>query len=96
MWDCEGNKCVEPHGYNFNFIKLSWKYLKDDLVKVMVEFHRNRKLPKGCNASFISLIPKLEYPQSLGDFIPISLVGCIYKIISKILAGRLKKDFLRS
>ncbi|XP_019432205.1 PREDICTED: uncharacterized protein LOC109339246 [Lupinus angustifolius] len=30
-------------------------------------------------------------PQGLGDFIPISLVVCIYKTISKILAGRLKR-----
>ena len=36
------------------------------------------------------LVPKLENPQSLCDFRPISLVGCLYKIISKLLSLRLK------
>jgi len=37
------------------------------------------------------LIPKVDNPQQLDDFRPISLVGCLYKIISKVLSLRLKK-----
>jgi len=37
------------------------------------------------------LIPKVENPQQLGEFRPISLVGCLYKIISTALSLRLKK-----
>jgi len=40
---------------------------------------------------FITLIPKCKSPLKLGDFRPISLVGCIYKIVTKILVNRLKK-----
>ena len=47
--------------------------------------------PRGSNASFLCLIPKVENPQQLGEFRPISLVGCLYKIISKALSLRLKK-----
>jgi hypothetical protein len=54
-----------------------------------MEFHRNGRLPKGINASFIALIPKLDSPQLLHDFRPISLVGCMYKVLGKILANRL-------
>jgi len=43
-----------------------------------------------CNTYFITLIPKRERPFSLNDYRPISLVGCMHKIISKILANRLK------
>jgi len=43
------------------------------------------------NASFICLIPKVDNPQQLGDFKPISLVGCLYKIVLKLLSLRLKK-----
>lgn len=43
-------------------------------------------LDKGCNASFISLIPKKEGVEHLLDYKPISLVGSTYKIISKCLA----------
>jgi len=54
-----------------------------------VEFHRNRKLTKGINSTFIVLIPKVDNPQHLNDFRPISLVGSMYKILAKVLANRL-------
>jgi len=43
------------------------------------------------NASFICLIPKNDNLQQLSDYKPISLVGCVCKIFSKILSIRLKK-----
>jgi len=51
----------------------------------------NGKWPRGSNASFICLIPKSDNPQQLSDYKLISLVGCVYKIVSKVLAIRLKK-----
>ncbi|GAU41596.1 hypothetical protein TSUD_196650 [Trifolium subterraneum] len=53
-------------------------------------FHRNGRLSKGINATFIALIPKVESPQRLNDFRPISLVGSLYKILAKVLANRLR------
>ncbi|XP_057425987.1 secreted RxLR effector protein 78-like [Lotus japonicus] len=55
------------------------------------EFWQRGVWPKGSNASFIALIPKVDAPQNLNDFRPISLIGCMYKVISKLLAIRLKK-----
>ncbi|GKB77058.1 putative RNA-directed DNA polymerase, eukaryota, reverse transcriptase zinc-binding domain protein [Tanacetum coccineum] len=37
------------------------------------------------------LIPKVRDPMEISDFLPISLIGCTYKIISKLLASRLAK-----
>ncbi|XP_019429666.1 PREDICTED: uncharacterized protein LOC109337200 [Lupinus angustifolius] len=54
-------------------------------------FKKFGNLPRGCNASFIVLIPKKKSPQGLNDFRPISLIGSIQKIISKLLAARIKK-----
>ncbi|GKA53217.1 RNA-directed DNA polymerase, eukaryota, reverse transcriptase zinc-binding domain protein [Tanacetum coccineum] len=45
----------------------------------------------GCNASFIVLIPKTLGPLDLGDYRPISLIGCMYKVLSKLLASHLSK-----
>ncbi|GJU62417.1 RNA-directed DNA polymerase, eukaryota, reverse transcriptase zinc-binding domain protein [Tanacetum coccineum] len=50
-------------------------------------------IPKGCNSSFIALIPKVSNATLVMDFRPISLIGCQYKIIGKILANRLSKIF---
>ncbi|GJR21605.1 RNA-directed DNA polymerase, eukaryota, reverse transcriptase zinc-binding domain protein [Tanacetum coccineum] len=49
----------------------------------------NRTFPKGCNSLFIALILKVIDAKFVSDFWPISLIGCQYKIIGKLLANRL-------
>nr|GEV75257.1 RNA-directed DNA polymerase, eukaryota [Tanacetum cinerariifolium] len=44
---------------------------------------------KGSNSSFIALIPKVTDVKFVTDFRPISLIGCVYKVVTKILANRL-------
>ena len=55
-----------------------------------MEFHRNGKLTKGVNSTFIALILKITSPWRFNDFRPISLVGCMYKVLFKVLANRLR------
>jgi len=59
------------------------------MVRAIISFQSTSFIPRGCNASFITLVPKKENPSNLNEFRPISLVGCAYKILSKILANRL-------
>jgi len=59
-------------------------------MRFITEFHHDGRLPKGINATFIVLIPKVVSPQRLNDFRPISLVGCMYKVLAKLLANRLR------
>ena len=89
IWDCDNYKSPGPDGINFGFIKQFWMDLKDDFMRFMTEFHRNGKLTKGINSTFIALIPKVAGSQRLNDFRPISLVGCMYKVMAKVLANRL-------
>ncbi|KAJ0845937.1 putative RNA-directed DNA polymerase [Helianthus annuus] len=46
---------------------------------------------KSCTSSFIALIPKVKDPTCPANFRPISLIGVINKVISKVLVNRLKK-----
>jgi len=91
VWGCVSFKSPDPDGVNFGFIKEFWEELKDDVMRFISEFHRNGKLTRGINTTFIALIPKINSPQRLNDFRPISLVGSLYKILSKVLAKRLKR-----
>lgn len=47
-------------------------------------------MPKGLNETYICLIPKADRPQNVTKFRPISLCNVVYKIVSKVLANRLK------
>lgn len=94
VWDvlrcCDGNKSPGPDGFNLLSIKKCWDFMKGGIMEFMNEFHRRAKLPKGINSSFITLIPKVENPVSLTEYRPISLIGSMYKILSKVLAARIK------
>jgi len=60
------------------------------LLNFFGEFFCHGKLTKGLNSTFIALIPKVESPQRVADFHPISLVSSVYKILSKVLDNRLR------
>ncbi|XP_057795400.1 uncharacterized protein LOC131011642 [Salvia miltiorrhiza] len=55
----------------------------------MNEFHANGMIHRGCNSSFIVLIPKKNESGSLEDYRPIYLINSLYKVIAKTLAGRM-------
>ncbi|MCI21173.1 cysteine-rich receptor-like protein kinase, partial [Trifolium medium] len=90
MWDCDSYKSPGPDGIKFGFIKDFWPEMQPDIMRFIAEFHRNGKLSRGLNSTFIALIPKVDSPQRLNDFRPISLVGSLYKILVKVLANRLR------
>jgi hypothetical protein len=85
----DGNKSPGPDGFNLAFVKKFWDLLKGDIRIMFDQFHGNATLPKSLLSYFVTLIPKVNSPSSLSDFMPISLLGCIYKIIAKVLEKRL-------
>ena len=90
VWECDSFKCPSPDGINLGLFKDFWEVLKIDLLNYFAEFYHNGKLTKGLNSTFIALIPKVENPQRVADFRLISLVSSVYKILSKVLANRLR------
>ncbi|GKD17256.1 RNA-directed DNA polymerase, eukaryota, partial [Tanacetum coccineum] len=89
VWDCGGDKSSGPDGFTFKLIKKYYDSMSHDIISYVKHFDSFASIPKGCNSSFITLIPKTDDPLVIGDFRPISLIGCQYKIIAKILANRL-------
>lgn len=85
----DSSKCPRPDGFNFAFIKEFWDIMKYEVRIMFDQFFGNDCLPRCLLSYFLTLIPKVKSPQGLSDFRPISLLGCWYKILSKVLANRL-------
>jgi hypothetical protein len=83
------SKCPGPDGFNFTFVKEFWWLLRNDIRILFEQFHGNECIPQCLLSYFLTLVPKVKSPQCLGDFRPISLLGCIYKLLAKVLAARL-------
>nr|GEX15268.1 RNA-directed DNA polymerase, eukaryota [Tanacetum cinerariifolium] len=64
---------------------------RDKIKRAVWDCDGDRIFLKGCNSSFIALIPKVFNATLVSDFCSISLIGCQYKIIEKILANRLSR-----
>ena len=54
------------------------------------EVYEYCKFERSLNASFITLIPKKINASNIRVFLPISLIGSVYKLLVKVLANRFK------
>ena len=91
--DLDGDKAPSPNGFTMAFYHHCWRVVEKDILVVFEEFFHHCKFEKkSLNATFIALIPKKNDASNIRDFRPISLVGSVYKILSKVLANRLRVD----
>ena len=86
----QNGKAQGLDGFNVDFFKARWSIVKKDILNVVEDSSINKTMLKALNTSFVSLIPKKEAAQTLDKFIPIALCNLVYKIISKVVANRLK------
>ena len=63
----------------------------DDVVIAVLDFLNNGNMLPKINHINIVLISKVKNLEKMSDFRPISLCNMIYKIMSKVLANRLKQ-----
>ena len=64
--------------------------MKKDVMDFCDYFHWHSVFERSMNASFLTLIPKKCNAVHIKDFCPISLVGSVYKLLSKVFANRLR------
>jgi len=84
------DKSPGPDGWTIEFYITFFDILADDLLKIVELCRQSGRLSMAIKSTFIALIPKADHPSTFNDFRPISLCNCLYKIISKIIANRLK------
>jgi hypothetical protein len=68
-----------------------WHLIGKDMTTAVLTCLNSEKILKAIiNHTYITLILKVQNPEEVVEFRPISLCNVIYKIISKVLANRLK------
>lgn len=77
-------------GLPAEFFKHFWNFLGHDLLDVFNESFNNGTLPASCRRAVVSLLPKKGDQTLLKNWRPVALLCTDYKILSKVLANRLK------
>nr|GFC28340.1 hypothetical protein [Tanacetum cinerariifolium] len=91
LFDIGDNKSPGPDGFSSVFFKKSWNIIGEDFYKAVKEFFKSGKMLKDINSTVISLIPKTQSPLKVSDYRPIACCNVVYKCISKVITGRLKR-----
>jgi hypothetical protein len=83
-------KRIKVQGWIAKFFEQFLDIVGDDLHRVVEEVRTSGKLMHCVNSTVIAAIPQTNCPSSFNYFCPIALYNCLYKIISKIIAIRIK------
>jgi hypothetical protein len=83
-------KALGPDRLHAIFFKRFWNMLGEELTDEVLNAINNSTILEGWNDTSIVMIPKVENPDKVTQFRPISLCNVVYKVISKILSSRLR------
>lgn len=87
-------KAPRLDGMTTIFYKKFWDLVGRKITTEVMQFQQGGSMPDHWNETIIALIPKVAKPDKVTDLRPISLCNVLYKLISKVLANRLKKILL--
>jgi hypothetical protein len=83
-------KALGPDGFTPDFFHHCWSIIREDVWEIIEDSRRSGQVLQALNATFLTLIPKENHTTSPSHFRPISLCNVIYKLLTKIIATRLK------
>jgi hypothetical protein len=84
------DKSPGPDDLNPAFYQHFWHLCGDDINAAVKSWLDRGFFPTSLNETNICLIPKCDSPSSMKDLRPIALCNVLYKLVSKLLANRLK------
>lgn len=83
-------KSSGPDRLNPAFFQTYWSTVGTDVIKCCQEFFNTGELLLGVNRTVVCLISKVKQPQQMTDLRPIFFCNVLFRILSKVMANRLK------
>lgn len=84
-------KSLNPNGFNASSYLRYQHIVEQEVCSIALKFLNERLFDEKINFTYIVLIPKIKSLGKASGYRPISLCNVMYKILSKVLANRLKK-----
>lgn len=79
-----------PDGLPPIFFQHYWGEIDGDVAEAVCSFLNLGHIPTKINHIYITPMPKVKSLDQVSQFHPIALCNILYKLISKVLANRLK------
>ncbi|KAK7282263.1 hypothetical protein RIF29_10909 [Crotalaria pallida] len=77
-------------GLHALFYKSQWDHMQQFVYNFVKSVFQDPRCIAKVNQTTITLIPKIDRPQRITDFRPISLCNVIYKVVTKVVVNRVK------
>eukprot|EP00253_Pinus_taeda_P031529 PITA_31529 len=90
LFAMEPDKAPGPDGFTTRFLQNCRQIVEKDLCRMVRKSQACQKIGGSTNSAFLALIPKEKGANSFTRFRPISLCNIGYKLITKVIANRLK------
>ena len=90
LFSMHPSKSPRPDGMSPFFFQKFWHIVGPDVTMVVLSVLHSGKYLRKMNFTHIVLIPKKNDPQNIMEFRPISLGNVVSRIVSKVLANRVK------
>jgi hypothetical protein len=87
-------KSLGPDGFNTDFMKKCWRTIARDFYELCKGFYDQDIYLQSINGSYIVLIAKTDNPALVNDYRHISLLNSSIKLLTKLLANRLRSVIL--
>jgi hypothetical protein len=84
-------KAPSPDRFPTGFFQKSWNIVGQQVCNFVHAVWLNPGKISEVNQTDICLIPKIQHPEYISQFRPISLCNTIYKVVSKVMVERMKE-----